>query len=133
MKPLIFCLFFYCATGFAQDEKATVFNATLKKGEMFFFGDNSLEFRKVISDSRCPKEVTCVWAGEARVLIHIFQKGKFKSERIITIGGGMIPLNLPEGNLLYSLSGMVLSPYPSVKNEDFGKEYELNLCITEEK
>ncbi len=29
--------------------------------------DASLTFNKVIEDSRCPAEVTCVWAGRARI------------------------------------------------------------------
>lgn len=133
MKTLLFFLFLYCATGFSQEEKeVTVFNTALKKGEMFFFGDNSVQFQQVISDSRCPKEVTCVWAGEAKVLVHIYEKGKFKNECILTVGGGNFPFDLL-GNQIYSLSKLVLTPYPSVKNEDFGDEYVLNLSITEKK
>lgn len=30
-----------------------------------------LTFKKVESDGRCPKQVTCVWAGEARVVVEI--------------------------------------------------------------
>lgn len=132
MKTWFYCLIFICGTGFAQEpDNVSVLSTSLKPGEMFFFGDNSVQFQKVISDSRCPKEVACIWAGEAKVLIHVYEKGKFKSEKIVTVGNVKVPLNFPGENIKYSLSGIVLTPYPSVRNEDIAEEYILNLSITE--
>ena len=35
------------------------------------FKDVAISFVKVLSDSRCPKNVQCVQAGEAKVLVRI--------------------------------------------------------------
>lgn len=130
MKILFFYFVLFCGMAFAQEaEESMVLNTTLKEGEMFFFGNNSVQFQKVISDSRCPKEVTCVWPGEATVLIHVYEKGKFQYEKTITVGGVNIPLDLSED--IYNLVGLVLLPYPSLKNEVITEEYVLNLKISE--
>ena len=100
---------------------------------MFFFGDNSVQFEEVISDSRCPKEVTCIWAGEAKVLISVYEKGKFKNQKIITVGNVNVPLQFSDDDIIYSLSRLILTPYPSVKNEDLEEEYVLNFSITGKK
>lgn len=39
---------------------------------------------QIISDSRCPENVNCIWEGEAEVLVSIFKKGVFyKNETIV--------------------------------------------------
>jgi hypothetical protein len=55
----------------AQDDKPKpiTYSSLLQPGEFFSFGRNSLHFKEVISDSRCPKDVTCIWAGEAKILV----------------------------------------------------------------
>jgi hypothetical protein len=45
-----------------------------------------IKFDKVISDSRCPSGVTCVWAGEAKCLLRVTQDQK-TSEITITQTG----------------------------------------------
>lgn len=44
---------------------------TLRTGESATVGPDSLSvtFTKITADSRCPADVTCVWAGDAGVLL----------------------------------------------------------------
>lgn len=44
----------------------------LKTGEQAAIGNVTIKFKKVLSDSRCPRGVTCIWAGEAKVLVAIY-------------------------------------------------------------
>lgn len=46
---------------------------TLAPGERAVFAEQNLEvqFVRVIEDSRCPHDVTCVWAGEVRVQLAV--------------------------------------------------------------
>lgn len=39
--------------------------------EQFKIDGYTLTFKSVKSDGRCPEQVTCVWAGEAKVLLEI--------------------------------------------------------------
>ena len=45
-------------------------------GETLQINDIEIKFVQVLSDSRCPKNVTCVRAGEAVVLVDVFKNGK---------------------------------------------------------
>lgn len=38
-----------------------------------------VRFVAVTEDSRCPRDVTCIWAGEVKVLLEIEQASKVKS------------------------------------------------------
>ncbi|WP_430399512.1 hypothetical protein [Flavobacterium sp.] len=40
---------------------------------------------KVISDSRCPVDVNCVWAGEVELMLSIYKENVFYTEELITV------------------------------------------------
>jgi hypothetical protein len=63
---------------------------TLAPGERVEFPDEQLEltFIAVASDSRCPSDTTCVWAGEALVQLTI-QTGSESAQREIVAGQGV--------------------------------------------
>lgn len=58
----------------------------LAPGEQVVFGQQQLqvEFVRVLDDSRCPTGVTCVWAGEVKVLLSIQIGAAAAVEREIT-------------------------------------------------
>ena len=39
--------------------------------------DLVLRFADVLEDSRCPTQVNCVWAGQARILVGVIEQGEF--------------------------------------------------------
>lgn len=60
--------------------------------------DLTVEFVKVVSDSRCPRDVTCVWAGEVKVELSIrigaaeAMQREVTMEQSTTVGGFRVSL-----------------------------------------
>jgi len=119
----------------AQDqEENRIFNTVLQDGEQLEFGDKSIRFKEVISDSRCPKDVTCVWAGEAKVLIEVFEKGKLINEKLVVINPYIldeIPLQFSAGGGIYSITAFKLFPYPSTASKKNTLDYTLEMQVSE--
>lgn len=129
---LSFFLFLFSAGLLAQDQpqpESVIYSSQLQPGELLTFSNKAIRFKEVVSDSRCPKEVTCVWAGEAKVLVELFENGNFLEEKIITVSRGGIPLNFSAKEILYSIQGLMLLPYPSTKKVD--PDYSLEVKIIE--
>lgn len=89
-----------------------------------------IEFAKVISDSRCPKNVQCVWAGEAVILVKLYRNDKFEKETQITIQPRGLETSVLE--LLSSekthTTAIKLMPYPDAALQE-KQPYYLELCI----
>ena len=47
--------------------------------------DARLTFKRVTDDSRCPVDVTCVWAGDAKIEVTISRTGIADDTRILSI------------------------------------------------
>lgn len=100
------------------------------------FGAIEVKFSKVLNDSRCPKDVMCVRAGEAFVEVLIYKDSKFIQKKKLRIdASGFITAsnNLAfhsEDLLIYGYS---LTPYPkaSVKTKD--EEYQLEIVFQPKK
>jgi hypothetical protein len=43
-----------------------------------------LRLQSVFDDSRCPKGVTCIWAGEVSVVVEVYKDKKFLEEKTLT-------------------------------------------------
>ncbi|MGB6269257.1 MAG: hypothetical protein WBF67_09635 [Olleya sp.] len=132
MKHLLLAfLVLFTAISFAQDS-TTVKAETpkiitkLQNGATYNHEDISIKFIKVVTDSRCPKNVMCIRAGEAEVLVAVFNKGKKVEEKLLKI----LPtatlqntLNLIFKTEAFSISGFNLLPYPengfNIKAEDY--------------
>lgn len=130
--PLLLTFLFLTLNTLAQEkDEAQIFTAALQQGEQFVLGERSIKFKEVISDSRCPKDVTCIWAGEAKVLIEIFGNGNFIEEKIISVGSSSIPFNFSsQEGLQYSLHSLTLLPYPTTQSKNPDLNYTLSLKIT---
>ena len=111
------------------ESETVVYTAALQKGQQFSFGEKSLRFKEVVSDSRCPRNVTCIWPGEAKVLLEVFENGKVIEEKVVVINSAKIPLKFSAEGISYFLNSMVLLPYPVAGNETL-ENYTLNLQIT---
>ncbi len=136
MKYLIFfCIFFGTINFYAQNTQTEKVHSPkiicpVKLGEIAGFENRSVKFVKVISDSRCPIGVTCVWAGEAKVLVEIYEDKELTETREITISPNykIIPLFSLKSNSV-SIDG--LDPYPNSNSPEANKKYILNLILTE--
>lgn len=120
-------------TTIAQDTLETsVYSSVLNLGEAFSVGDKSVNFKSVISDSRCPRSVSCIWAGEAKVLVEIFEDGKFVEEKIIIIDSANNLLNTSDEDYYYNILGMDLRPYPTVETKEIQPDYTLTVKVVKE-
>ncbi len=122
-------LFFVLSLYWSQTPEYYVHSMPLCVGDQLSFGNKSIKFKEVVSDSRCPKNpaVTCIWAGEAKVRVEFFQDGKSLGEKVIN--GNKFSLsdifkNQFEGSLGYT-------PYPEVSRKTQPSEYTLELSVTE--
>ena len=100
----------------------------LKGGGTVLLASENLQikFAAVTSDSRCPKSVTCVWSGEARVLLEV-------------VKGSMPPVQfelstLPDTSSFnaanYRFELQAVEPYPETPRQDFALEdYALTLLV----
>ena len=55
----------------------------LKVGQIGTFENLSLKFNQVIQDSRCPADVTCVWAGDFQVAVTIISNNLEENLEIV--------------------------------------------------
>jgi hypothetical protein len=84
----------------------------------------SVKFLKVASDSRCRKQVTCIWPGEAKVLLGITVRGEY-IEREVVVSGTGAEITIAE-NLQVSISH--LRPYPKTARCLAPEEYCLRFA-----
>lgn len=106
--------------------------AKIQYGETLFINGYDIEFAKVISDSRCPDGVTCITAGEAKVLIHIFKGETLLETKEVffypsSVINKMKPILFKSEDIL--INALSLSPYPEVHHRIPEKMYCLDLAI----
>lgn len=133
MKYCLVALFsLIMGSSYAQENDSIVqFYAEINAGDLFSFENKSIQFKKVISDSRCPKDVTCIWAGEAKVMIAVLENGKITEEKIVTLNGqNKIDLSFLGLKDVFSLKALDLIPYPvsthKIKDSEYCLKIQLN-------
>ncbi len=107
----------------------------LKQSEKAWFGtdtENGLKFLvEQINDSRCPKQATCIWAGEAVVKVNITDPQKNFASFTLYIGArthfqpDTLDFNLDKKTYRVILFGV--SPYPMLNGSQDGSKAELTL------
>ncbi len=90
----------------------------------------NLTFQDVLEDSRCPSNVQCAWAGQARISISVSQTGQTPTTLEMNTNP---PLNQDVVTYEdFQIQLLALAPYP----EDIGqhipaKSYEATFVVTE--
>jgi len=131
MRNVVFIfILFFTVNGFSQTDPVVSPKITVKilLGETILLENHSLTFKKVLEDSRCPKGVTCIWAGRAKVLVEISQHGKELYERELIFGETMAGESSDKvlfTNDTVQVIGMTLNPYPNSENTEQNKGYNL--------
>jgi len=132
MKKILFVLItIFSFVGNAQEKKEVttpVLTVKLLEGESYNWEDYSLTFKEVVVDSRCPSDVTCVWAGEAKVKLILKKDGKIIEEKVATI------LNPDNKGAVFMLGenkfkAYGLLPYPTTKLKKSTKEIDYYLRV----
>lgn len=135
MKNLLFIIFLLFTLFLKAQETTTasppVIVAKVSLGETVVFKDVSITFTKLIEDSRCPSDVTCVWAGQAVVLATIKTETETIEKEFIFHGTSF---GTERENTLFSSElkkyiAYRLSPYP-ISNEPIKeRKYQLEVFI----
>ena|SRR5690349_10300822 len=87
--------------------------------------DVSIEFKAVTADSRCPSDVTCVWAGDAALTLRL---GGVPGIQDTTLHTTLDPRTLTSGTTTLEILG--LSPTPVSSTSTDPKSYRLRLRVT---
>lgn len=135
MKSLLFLLLFFSTALLRAQETSKVtppvIVAKVALGKTVVFEDTSVTFSKVIEDSRCPIDVICVWAGQAKVLITIKSDDTTSEKELIFHGFNFGSEN--ENTLFVSETntfiGYRLSPYPASNMSSAERKYQLEVFI----
>jgi len=104
----------------------------LKTADIVSFDTKSIQFIKVIDDSRCPSNTTCFWGGQAKVLIGLYENNALIEEKEIIIGAKGISPDNPEKLFQTNkkvIYGYNLNPYPSDNNSINPADYYLELLV----
>ncbi|GGG35696.1 hypothetical protein [Bizionia arctica] len=103
----------------------------LHLGKTYHVDAISIKFVDVLTDSRCPEDVTCIWAGQVVALIEIYENDTLLEQKEMVFEPGKTKAK--ELRSLYSnedktiLANSVL-PYPKKSREKIKKEdYYLQL------
>lgn len=143
---ILFVVLFHSAMAVTQDADPSsyeIHEATLCLGDSMEMGNKIIKFSEVVSDSRCPKGlgITCIWAGEVKVLVEFYENGKLKGDKIVTASNVLMEedysvssdisiagfFNVNELNI----KGIGVFPYPEGSERIAPEEYKLNLKISE--
>lgn len=134
-NSLLAIIILFSTFAFGQEDSAETPKIGVKvpQGETVIIKGVSIKFLEVIEDSRCPKDVTCIWAGRAIVKVEVIANGK-KEEKILTFGE-IRPGEEKNTNLYnsgkFAINGLTLNPYPT--SESTGKDTGYVLVVCEEK
>ena len=122
-KLILICLACLPALLTAQ-EKVLRIATDLEIGQEFLLEQSSVEFLKVLSDSRCPEQVTCIWPGEAKVLLGITFGGRYFEKEVVLSGSGA-EFSLSENLQMIATQ---LRPYPKTAKGIAPEEYCLRIA-----
>ncbi|MFT5242518.1 MAG: hypothetical protein ACJA1H_000992 [Glaciecola sp.] len=116
--------------GFTEDSISI--NTNIKLHDAVSFKNVVITFEEVLIDSRCPKEANCVRAGEAKILLSIFEDGVFLKKKEVTIDAeGYVFKNT---NMFYKMKNYEiyateLYPYPQAKEKTKEESYNANFFV----
>ncbi|WP_299217664.1 hypothetical protein [uncultured Dokdonia sp.] len=120
----------FCAFAKAQNTSPTTSADALvfKLGIGMHQKINTVEvtFLEVLEDSRCPKDVDCVWAGQAKIKVRIKEKGKapIEKEFIFDALGKDVVLYTSKTSVIKAVR---LSPYPNTSMAISDRVYYLEI------
>lgn len=132
MKTIYFLAVLVLFSAFAKaqdDTKVEVPRIIMKAftGKSIPVESTSVMLVQVLEDSRCPKDVQCVWAGQAKVEVLITDGEGTKSTKVITVAGGAASSIYTEDGFEIMVRG--LAPYPVSTHKIASSDYYLKLEV----
>jgi len=116
---------FSCSDGNITTSIGREFTLAVGKTAVISGESLSLKFVEVTADSRCPKGVKCVWAGEAKCRTFVTYKG-LTVEIILTQSGGSVTTQ----DFVQYKFNFQLEPYPEAGKKIADSDYKLMMTIT---
>lgn len=112
-----------------QKIETPVIVVKLPEGESYKWKNYCLTFTKILVDSRCPKDVTCIWQGEAKVKISLKKDGKLiDSQEVVLTNPEKNGTSFNLGEKSFRVYGLM--PYPTSKMKTEGNiDYYLRVEI----
>jgi hypothetical protein len=105
-KILPFLLLMLAFTELAQAKTQTENRVTVKVREQKAVNKQlSIKFVEMVGDSRCPADMRCVWAGNAKIKVELSGKGK---SQIVELNTGIKPQSVVYGG--YEIKVIALEP-----------------------
>lgn len=107
-------------------------NFVLRVGQEATVAEQKLnvKFVSVPEDSRCPKGVNCIWAGNVRVMLHV-TKAKSKPSKVEL---SLNPRDFPDGEAAsygdYKLKLVKVDPYPVKDQQLSAGDYTITLSVS---
>ena len=94
----------------------------------YFDFENHFRLRmdSILNDSRCPKDVNCIWEGNAEVRLALILQGNYQHYLILNTNQNFRTDTLID-NLRYKLVG--LSPYPEINETISNVDYIAKIMI----
>jgi hypothetical protein len=129
MLPLLFLLAVTLAQPASRvNHPALSQNFDLKVGQTVSVQDTPLKisFQSVAEDSRCPEDVTCVWAGNAKVVLKV-GKGR-RVSTTINLNSGLNPKHLIYQG--YDIKLVGVAPARNTKTKIGPSDYVITLAVT---
>lgn len=105
----------------------TPFDLMLQQSGLYAQDSVEIQFAQIVSDSRCPIDVVCVWAGQAEVAVRVqiadsapqdvrLWLGKSESDTQVVVGG-------------YRITLQALTPFPDTQNPPTDAERRVKLLL----
>ena len=118
MKTILtFLLLIFALPSTAQEEGVTSPEIAVRVplGQTVTINGVNVHFGKVIEDSRCPKNVTCVWEG--RAIVEVTASANDKETEPMPVILGKVMANEAESKVFYEndafiIKAVALTPYP---------------------
>lgn len=88
-------------------------------------GGLTITFDRVISDSRCPMDALCVWAGDAVVAVSLSQAPEPVAQRELHVD----PRQSTASYRDYSIKLVALAPYPRSDRQIEADQYVATLTV----
>ncbi len=122
-----------CASGSTASDVAEItlaapFRLGLGEQARLASEDLTVRFAAVAGDSRCPSDVTCFWAGDAKVEVRLTQGEDQTLVSLHTNGGRDYPRAAEALGCTLRLED--LEPYPSTKSKIAPEDYVATLVLT---
>jgi hypothetical protein len=99
----------------------------LRVGEQVLIKETGLKisFQSVAEDSRCPKSVDCIWAGNGKVVVHV--SGNRRKAADVELNTGLDPKEKRFQG--YDIKLVSLDPYPEKPGKIKSSDYVLTLVV----